>query len=36
MSQIEPEIDALVDYLIQMGAKIEGRGTRTLVEGVEN
>lgn len=33
---LEPEIDALVDYLIQMGAKIEGRGTRTLViEGVE-
>lgn len=33
---IEPEIDALVDYLIGMGAKIEGRGTRTLtIEGVE-
>lgn len=33
---LEPEIDALVDYLIQMGAIIEGRGTRTLViEGVE-
>lgn len=33
---LEPEIDALVDYLIQMGAKIEGRGTKTLViEGVE-
>ncbi len=33
---IEPEIDALVDYLIQMGLKLRGRGTRTLViEGVE-
>ena len=32
---IEPEIDNLVDYLISMGAKIQGRGTRTLtVEGV--
>lgn len=33
---IEPEIDNLVDYLIGMGAKIQGRGTRTLtVQGVE-
>ncbi len=32
---IEPEIDALVDYLAGMGAKIQGRGTRTLtIEGV--
>ncbi|MDR1759135.1 MAG: UDP-N-acetylglucosamine 1-carboxyvinyltransferase [Fibrobacter sp.] len=32
---IEPEIDALVDYLTDMGAKIQGRGTRTLtIEGV--
>ncbi len=32
---IEPEIDNLVDYLTSMGAKIQGRGTRTLtVEGV--
>lgn len=32
---IEPEIDALVDYLIGMGAQIKGRGTRTLtIEGV--
>lgn len=34
---IEPEIDNLVDYLISMGAKIQGRGTRTLViQGVES
>ena len=33
---LEPEIDNLVDYLIGMGAKIQGRGTRTLtVQGVE-
>lgn len=33
---VEPEIDALVDYLIGMGAKVSGRGTRTLViVGVE-
>ncbi|MCF0216558.1 MAG: UDP-N-acetylglucosamine 1-carboxyvinyltransferase, partial [Fibrobacteraceae bacterium] len=33
---LEPEIDNLVDFLISMGAKIEGRGTRTLiVHGVE-
>src|SRR5574344_1799352 len=33
---IEPEIDVLVDYLLGMGAKISGRGTRTLVvEGVK-
>jgi UDP-N-acetylglucosamine 1-carboxyvinyltransferase len=32
---MEPEIDALVDFLLTMGAKIEGRGTRTLqIEGV--
>lgn len=28
---IEPEIDSLVDLLTSMGAKIEGRGTRSLV-----
>ena len=34
---LEPEIDNLVDYLIGMGAKIQGRGTRTLtVQGVES
>ena len=34
---IEPEIDNLVDYLISMGAKIQGRGTRTLtIQGVES
>ncbi len=34
---IEPEIDNLVDYLIQMGADIQGRGTRTLtVRGVDS
>lgn len=34
---IEPEIDSLVDLLIDMGAKIEGRGTRSLtVHGVES
>ncbi len=27
---VEPEIDATVDYLISMGADIQGRGTRTL------
>lgn len=33
---LEPEIDNLVDYLIGMGANIQGRGTRTLVvQGVE-
>lgn len=33
---LEPEIDNLVDYLTNMGAKIQGRGTRTLtVQGVE-
>ena len=33
---VEPEIDALVDYLIGMGAMIQGRGTRTLtVQGVK-
>jgi len=33
----EPEIDALVDYLIGMGAIISGKGTRTLIiEGVES
>jgi UDP-N-acetylglucosamine 1-carboxyvinyltransferase len=32
---VEPEIDSLVDYLQSMGAKIEGKGTRTLrIEGV--
>ncbi len=32
---VEPEIDALVDYLVGMGARIQGRGTRRLViEGV--
>ncbi len=32
---IEPEIDNLVDYLIGMGANIQGRGTRTLtIQGV--
>ena len=34
---LEPEIDNLVDYLVSMGAKIQGRGTRTLtVQGVES
>lgn len=34
---IEPEIDSLVDLLLDMGAKIEGRGTRSLiVHGVES
>lgn len=28
---IEPEIDNLVDFLLSMGADIEGRGTRTLI-----
>lgn len=28
---LEPEIDNLVDFLIDMGANISGRGTRTLV-----
>ena len=33
---IEPEIDSLVDLLLSMGVKIEGRGTRSLVvHGVE-
>lgn len=33
---LEPEIDALVSYLVGMGAQIQGRGTRTLtIEGVE-
>ena len=33
---LEPEIDNLVDFLVSMGAKIQGRGTRTLtVQGVE-
>jgi UDP-N-acetylglucosamine 1-carboxyvinyltransferase len=33
---VEPEIDALVDYLLAMGAKISGKGTRTLtIQGVE-
>lgn len=27
---VEPEIDATVDYLLSMGAQIEGRSTRTL------
>lgn len=27
---VEPEIDATVDYLVSMGADIQGRGTRTL------
>ena len=32
---VEPEIDALVDYLIGMGARIKGRGTRRLeIDGV--
>ena len=30
-TSIEPEIDALVDYLNSMGARIEGKGTRRLV-----
>jgi len=35
-SAVEPEIDALVDYLIGMGAVIQGRGTRTLtIQGVK-
>lgn len=35
-SSIEPEIDALVDYLIGMGAKISGKGTRSLtIQGVD-
>ena len=34
---LEPEIDNLIDYLTNMGAKIQGRGTRTLtVQGVES
>lgn len=34
---LEPEIDNLVDFLVSMGAKIQGRGTRTLtVQGVES
>ena len=34
---LEPEIDNLVDFLNSMGAKIQGRGTRTLtVQGVES
>ena len=34
---MEPEIDNLIDYLISMGAQIEGKGTRTLiVHGVES
>ena len=34
---VEPEIDNLCEYLVSMGAKIEGIGTRTLrVEGVES
>ncbi|NLB64201.1 MAG: UDP-N-acetylglucosamine 1-carboxyvinyltransferase [Fibrobacter sp.] len=33
---VEPEIDATVDYLLSMGAQIEGRGSRTLtITGVE-
>lgn len=32
----EPEIDSLIDCLVSMGARIEGRGTRTItVHGVE-
>jgi UDP-N-acetylglucosamine 1-carboxyvinyltransferase len=27
---VEPEVDATVDYLLSMGADIQGRGTRTL------
>jgi UDP-N-acetylglucosamine 1-carboxyvinyltransferase len=35
-SAVEPEIDSLVDYLIGMGAVIQGRGTRTLtIQGVK-
>lgn len=35
-SAVEPEIDSLVDYLIGMGAIIQGRGTRTLtIQGVK-
>ena len=30
-SAVEPEIDATVDYLLSMGADIQGRGTRTLI-----
>jgi UDP-N-acetylglucosamine 1-carboxyvinyltransferase len=34
---LEPEIDNLIDFLTSMGAKIQGRGTRTLtVQGVES
>ena len=34
---LEPEIDNLIDFLTNMGAKIQGRGTRTLtVQGVES
>jgi len=29
-SAVEPEVDATVDYLLSMGADIQGRGTRTL------
>jgi UDP-N-acetylglucosamine 1-carboxyvinyltransferase len=33
---VEPEIDSLIDFLKKMGAKIEGKGTRTLtVKGVK-
>ena len=33
---VEPEIDNLCEYLVSMGAKIDGIGTRTLrIEGVE-
>lgn len=33
---IEPEIDNLIDYLTGMGAKISGKGTRTLtIQGVD-
>lgn len=28
---VEPEIDATVDYLLSMGAQIQGRGSRTLI-----
>lgn len=32
----EPEIDSLIDFLVKMGAKIQGKGTTTLeIEGVK-
>ncbi|NLO24333.1 MAG: UDP-N-acetylglucosamine 1-carboxyvinyltransferase [Fibrobacter sp.] len=34
---LEPEIDALIDYLIGMGAKIKGKGTKVLqIQGVSS